>query len=294
MPIIYVHGVAVRDNEGKALESAGNQLLDRLLEAITWEVVEPKLRRFIAPEISPAPENVSLVHAYWGDLAATLAWGGASCMPAIPDKPAHLSPFFSARTHLLADLRQPLNLIGARFFGDVFVYLNGRGDSAHPGPIPQRMLDILETADASRRESGEPLIVLTNSMGCEIVYDIVTHFLPRIPRYSGIRIDYWCSVASQIGLFEELKLFLASSDAYGTDKGNRVPFPDGKNLGVWWNVWDVDDVISYSVRDIIEGVDDTPFRVGEMLLKEHVGYLQQESFYTVFAERVRVAFPRGR
>ena len=201
-----------------------------------------------------------------------------------------LLPSFSTRNRMLAELRHPLNIMVARFFGDVFCYLNGRGNAESPGLIPLRVLDKLKAADEARRESGEPLIVLSNSMGCSIFYDVVTYFLPRIPQYSGIRIDYWCSVASQVGLFEELKLFLVSSDAYGKDKGNKVPFPDSKNLGVWWNVWDVDDLISYSARDIFEGVDDTPFSVGEVLLKEHVGYLQHEAFYTTFAARVRQAF----
>jgi hypothetical protein len=95
--------------------------------------------------------------------------------------------------------------------------------------------------------------------------------------------------ASQVGLFEELKLFLCSSDEYGRDKNNRVPFPGRNHLGTWWNVWDVNDMISYSVAEIIEGVDDTPFRVGEPLFKKHLGYLQEERFYTLFAERITKA-----
>jgi hypothetical protein len=294
MPIIYVHGVAVRNQEGMALESRGNQLLERLLEDITWEMVEQHLRRFIAPEIATDADKVLLLHAYWGDLAAKLAWGGASCLPEVVPDPgieALLRPLIPSRSHLLAELRQPLNQLGARFFGDVFCYLNNRGNASNPGSIPQRILDTLATAQAAKEQTGEPIIVLTNSMGGQILYDIVTHFLPGIPQYANLHIDFWCSVASQVGLFEEMKLFLASSDAYSKDKGNRVPFPDRKHLGIWWNVWDVDDIISYSVRDIIEGVDDTPFRVGKSLMKEHVGYLQEENFYRLFAERIHGMFP---
>jgi len=288
MSIIYIHGVAVRDQQGEVMASGGNKLLERLLEEITWDMVEPRLRQFIAPEIASNAAGVKILHAYWGDLAAGLAWDGASSLPIEDAHAASLivSPA-AARSHFLADLRRPLNHLGARFFGDVFCYLNSRGNSDKPGAIPQRMLDLLAEAQKVKEESGEPIIVLTNSMGGQIMYDIVTYFLPRLPAYSDIHVDLWCSVASQIGLFEEMKLFLASSSEYSKAAGNRVPFPDRKYLGAWWNVWDVDDIISYSVRDIIEGVDDTPFRVGQWLFKEHIGYLQEESFYQLFAQKVR-------
>lgn len=294
MPIVYIHGVAVRDHQG-ALNAKGNPLLERLLENIQWSMVEEQLRRFIAPEIADDPDTVLLLQAYWGDLASQLAWGGASCLPDMRDPaPPHFPPGLpnSPRAFIVAEMRQALNQLGALFFGDVFFYLKNRGDADEPGPIPLRVLDTLAQAQSAKEATGEPIIVLSNSMGGQIMYDIVTYFLPKVPRYAGIKVDYWCSVASQVGLFEEMKLFLSSSSAYGKDKGNRVPFPDRRHLGVWWNVWDVDDVISYSAADIIEGVEDTPFRVGQMLLKEHIGYLREERFYRLFAERIRRAFPR--
>jgi len=288
MPIIYIHGVAVRDQQGQVIESMGNKLLERLLENIAWETVEGHLRQFIAPEIASDASGVKILHAYWGDLAARLAWDGASCLPEENVQFPKINPF-AARSHFLADLRQPLNQLGARFFGDIFCYLNNRGDSITPGPIPQRVLDALAKAQKVKEESGEPIIVLTNSMGGQIMYDIVTYFLPKAPQYAGIHVDFWCSVASQIGLFEEMKLFLVSTSEYSRAHGNRVPFPDRKHLGAWWNVWDVDDIISYSVRDIIDGVDDTQFRVGQWLFKEHTGYLQEDSFYRLFADKIRQA-----
>lgn len=288
MAIVYIHGVAVRDQQLKAVDGAGSGLLGRLLENITWETVEPRLRKFIAPEISTKPSEVATLHAYWGDLAARLAWDGASCLMDAPQTASHRP----SRRHLLSEIRGPLNQLGAQFFGDVMCYFNERGDASKPGSIPLRMLDVLSKAQEAKERTGEPIVVLTNSMGGEIMYDIVTHFLPRLPQYSSIRVDFWCSVAAQIGLFEELKLFLASSPEYGKDHGNRVPFPDRQHLGTWWNVWDVADVISYNVHDIIEGVEDTQFDVGKPLLEEHIGYLQQDAFYTLFAERVRQALGR--
>ncbi len=295
MPVVYIHGVAVRDKAGSPVPTNGNKLLERLLEDITWAMVAERLRRFVAPAISAKPESVSLIHAYWGDLAVRLAWDGLSCLPDMSGQDSlHTLPRrIPARSRLMADVRQPINQLGAQFFGDVFCYLNERGDWEKPGPIPQRILTTLEEAQKAKGATSEPLVVVTNSMGGQIVYDIVSYFLPRNPKYANLHIDYWCSVASQIGLFEEMKLFLSSSPDYSKAKGNRVPFPDRNHLGTWWNVWDVDDLISYSVRDIIEGVDDTPFRVGASLMKEHIGYLQSDRFYLQLAERLRKEFPQA-
>ena len=293
MSIVYIHGVAVRDHRGDAVAGSGSVLLDRLLQSITWEAVAANLLEFVAPVISAEPSQVELHHAYWGDLAAGLAWDGASC-PSDPgdlgsgvSHPGHLRSLRPpTRSRVVADLRRPLNQLGAQFIGDVFSYLNGRGDETAPGPVPMRILDSLAKAQSTKERSGEPIVVLTNSMGGQIMYDIVTYFLPRLKEYSAIRVDFWCSVASQIGLFEEMKLFLVSSPEYGRRHGNRVPFPDRRHLGTWLNVWDVDDVISYSVAEIIEGVDDMSFRVGRPLLQEHIGYLQEDAFYMLLADHV--------
>jgi hypothetical protein len=296
MPIVYVHGVAERDQRGEVVDSTGNVVLDRLLQTVKWSTVETNLRRFIAPKLSTSPDTVSLFEAYWGDLAARLAWDGLSFNPANSVEAEELLSFPGAsqlRSWFISDFRLPVSQLIARFIGDVFCYLSKRGDAERPGAIPLRVLTKLLEAQATSDRTGEPLIVLTNSMGCEIMYDIITHFLPNVPEYSHIKVDYWCAVASQVGLFEELKLFLCSSEQYGKSKNNRVPFPDRRHLGIWWNVWDLDDLISYSVAEIIEGVDDTPFRVGQPLLTDHVGYLQEDRFYKMFADRVRNAFPRG-
>ena len=76
MPIVYVHGVAVRDQQGNEIDAKGNGLLERLVKEITWDVVEAQLRRFIAPTISANPDTVQILQAYWGDVAAKLAWDG--------------------------------------------------------------------------------------------------------------------------------------------------------------------------------------------------------------------------
>jgi hypothetical protein len=296
MPIVYVHGVAVRNHDGQAPEESGNVLLDHLLQNITWSTVQKKIRRYIAPELSSDPESVSIAEAYWGDLGAKLAWNGSSFTSNKPEKflPAPGGPALaSIRSLFVGDIRAPIDQLVARFMGDVFCYLSNRGNFENPGPIPLRVLTKLSEAQQIKERTGEPIIAVTNSLGCEIMYDIVTHFLPKMPEYNKIKVDYWCGVASQVGLFEELKLFICSSSQYGADHVAMVPFPDRNHLGVWWNVWDSNDLISYSVKGIIDGVDDTPYEVGQPMMQEHIGYLLQDRFYKVLAGRIRTAFAKG-
>ena len=123
-------------------------------------------------------------------------------------------------------------------------------------------------------------------MGGQIVYDAITHFLDRDPAYRDVRIDFWCATASQVGSFEEIKLFLASDPAYKT--GHPVPFP-AAHLGVWWNVWDHNDFLSFTARDIIAQIDDGPYDSGNSLLAAHGGYLERPSFYRALAAKLRSA-----
>jgi hypothetical protein len=120
-------------------------------------------------------------------------------------------------------------------------------------------------------------------MGGQIVYDSVTDFLPNGPD-KNLRVDYWCATASQVGLFEELKLFRASSSSYLA--GTPVPFPDRRYLGGWWNVWDHNDFLSFTVKGIVSGVDDESFDSGKGLTSAHSGYLVRPSFYRRLADKL--------
>jgi hypothetical protein len=184
----------------------------------------------------------------------------------------------------LLELRKPLNNLVTLFAGDVFVYLQTRGDSARPGKIPTVVMKTLE--DARTAAPNEPMVVLSHSMGGQIIYDLVTHFLPAT---FGGRIDFWAAAASQVGLFEEEKLFLAKDPKYSAANGNKVPFPDRKYLGGWWNVWDSNDVISYTADPIFEGVDDESYNSGVSVIQAHGEYLQRPSFYRKFAAKLTEA-----
>ena len=75
MPIVYVHGVAVRnpDERREEVKRAG-----RAFREVPWPQIEALLRQHVAPSVSPDPEGVPVLRAYWGDLGANFAWNGLS------------------------------------------------------------------------------------------------------------------------------------------------------------------------------------------------------------------------
>jgi hypothetical protein len=187
-----------------------------------------------------------------------------------------------AASILAAEVRPWLNDLASVFIGDVFEYLKNRGDASAPGDIPRLVLDGLEAAHRDKVKKNEPLVVITHSMGGQLVYDVLTHFIPEAPERSHLRIDFWCATASQVGLFEELKLFKLAEQSIGTPK--RAPFP--QSLGVWWNVWDSNDFISYTAKPIFDDVDDEAYDSGLSLVTAHSGYLRRPSFYRRLAARL--------
>jgi hypothetical protein len=189
----------------------------------------------------------------------------------------------------LVELRKPINDMVTLFLGDVFIYLAHRGDKVAPGEVTSRVLKKLKEARESQPDPNEPMVVVSHSMGGQIIYDLVTYFLPQVPAYQGLRIDFWCATASQVGLFEELKLFHASQEQYSKQHNNQVPFPNRQYLGGWWNVWDHNDFISYSAKNIIAGVDDENYNSGTSVVTAHSGYLERPSFFRAFAEKLKSA-----
>ncbi|MBO0950129.1 hypothetical protein [Fibrella forsythiae] len=193
-----------------------------------------------------------------------------------------------ALTRVLNQVRPKLNRGVMLFFGDVFTYLEGRGTPKQPGPIMQRLLDaLLEARTLQQHRDGEPIVLLSHSMGGQIVYDALTHFLPNMPAFQDVKVDFWCATASQVGVFEEMKLFAESSPAYSLALGNKVPLPPAAHLGHWWNVWDPNDYLSYTAKPIFVDIDDEPYSSGMSVVQAHGGYLQQPSFYRKFAEKLR-------
>lgn len=301
MPVVYIHGVAVRD-ENEELNRALKRFRD-----VPWPTIEGLLREHVAPVISDDPAGVPIMRAYWGDLGARFAWDGRSLVSqpvqdeldeAVPSGAGaeHPKPTVGetlreagmkrVRTTVTA-IRRPFEVFVPTFLGDVMTYLSTRGNATAPGPIPLRVLETLEVAQFAADARAEPVVVLTHSMGGQILYDLLTHFIPRMPEHRGIRVDFWCATASQIGLFEELKLFLESDPHLGADSGTLAPRPPAAHLGGWWNVWDHADLLSFRAAGIVDGVDDGPFFAAGTLATDHFRYLDSASLYRTLASRIR-------
>jgi hypothetical protein len=322
VPIVYIHGVAVRD-EDEALARA-----TRRFREVPWPTIDGLLREHLAPVISDDPGGVPIQRIYWGDLGAQFSWGGRSLVSrgddhaalgidgdawtessahrAVPTDPEEAVEYAERLTRAemlrrrgirgvrstVTALRKPFEDFLPTFIGDVIVYVAGRGTADAPGPIPLRVLDGLDTAAFAAESRGEPLVVVTHSMGGQILYDALTHFIPNMPAYRHIRVDYWCSTASQVGFFEELGLFLASTAEHGIATGVRTPLPSAEHLGGWWNVWDHSDLLSFRADGIFEGVDDTAFFAAGTLATDHNRYVGNPDFHRMLAARVRAALGR--
>ena len=364
MPVVFVHGVAVRDPDAPQYAAA-----QRLTRGADWSVVEAMLREHVAPAVRPsAPERVALVRVYWGDLGAQLgevADAGPTALSEV-DTPAALTPSelgealqhslfqtlppaqwpavvdavwstvsepalraqLAARSpkrqarwleqqvrgrlkevapelsrgfgQVAADLaasnrrnvrwamsevRRPFHEVVPVFVGDVLRYLDGRGAPGAPGPIVERVLAGLAEARDAERWAGEPLVVLSHSMGGQLVYDALTAFAGDVP--GGMpRVDFWCASGGQIGLFAELGMF-----AGGAPGGPTEGVPQ-QRLGYLWNAWSSSDVLSFPAEGRIAGAHDSDFAFPGGPGANHMAYLVEPDFYRTLAAKVRAHCPQ--
>jgi hypothetical protein len=158
--------------------------------------------------------------------------------------------------------------------GEVFGYLAGRGSREDPGPVVRVVLDALT---AARSASGAgPLVVVAHSMGGNIMYDVLSHFDP------DLTVDVLVTVGSQVGLFEELKLFRASDPRVPTAHTPRAPAPPG--VRHWINVVDRADPLAYRAEPIFDTVVD--YTYPSAALWAHSAYFRQPHFYRRLAQRI--------
>lgn len=318
MPIVFVHGVAVRDVDEQRPELAR---ATRAFGEVAWPTIQGHLRQHVAPAISTDPAGVPIMRVYWGDLGARFAFGGRSLVSRPQDLTDAAAQALESAVEgpvegaveatgsaegtvstedavsteprgirrlrdLATSLRRPVEDFVPVFLGDVMTYVATRGTAQAPGPIVERVLAGLEAAAFAAESRGEPIVVLTHSMGGQVVYDIVTHFLPRMPGHQGVRIDFWCAAASQVGYFEELGLFLESAPDRGP---GPTAYPPSEHLGGWWNVWDHADLLSFRAEGVIDGVDDSAFFAAGTLATDHYRYLRNVDFYRTLAAKVRAS-----
>ncbi|WP_423174504.1 hypothetical protein [Stenotrophomonas maltophilia] len=167
----------------------------------------------------------------------------------------------------------------SRFLGDVFVYLDKRGEVAAPGKILEDVLAKLRAAQAAKQPGDDKLIVIGHSLGGVIMYDLLTCFAP------DINVDIFVTVGSQVALFEEMALYRNSKqDPPADPKTDRLERP--ARASRWLNVYDTNDVFSFRTEGVFKGVDDYRFDTGYGLLDAHGGYFSRPSFYKHLAIRL--------
>jgi hypothetical protein len=179
----------------------------------------------------------------------------------------------------MGGVRRPFAGILPIFVGDILRYLDGRGRPGSPGPVIERVLDGLRAA-ADASPAGEPLVVLTHSMGGQLVYDTVTAFDP------GVRVDFWCASGGQVGFFVELGVLLEATDP------DARPFT-ADTVGYFWNAWSSSDVLSFPTEGRVPGAHDSDFAYDGTLIANHMSYLHDPAFYATLAAKVAV-HTRGR
>jgi hypothetical protein len=156
------------------------------------------------------------------------------------------------------------------FLGDAMVYLHTPGTS---GPIGDRIGAALQSA-AECIAAQDALVVVAHSMGANIVYDLLTTEL------ADLRVDLFVSVGTQVGLFEELKLFRQT----GPLAPGGAPPAKPVNIDRWINVLDLNDPLGFQVGPVFNGVEDFSFGTGA-ILGAHGNYLVNPSFHARLERR---------
>jgi hypothetical protein len=182
-----------------------------------------------------------------------------------------------ASTKLLAWGRRPLNEVIGRFFGDVFVYLDARGDKNAPGDIPKLILGEIDQA-TKNGPAGEPLVVIGHSLGGVICFDLFSHFRP------DINVDLFISVGSQVSHFEEMKRFIASDPTIPSQTQKLAKTPG--NITHWINVLDEVDIFAYACEKIFDRVADFHYDTETYTIKAHGAYFEQDRFYQRLRARI--------
>ena len=160
----------------------------------------------------------------------------------------------------------------------VFVYLKDR-EIEGGGKILNTVKESLIKAQRAKSQDDDKLVVIAHSMGGNIVYDILSHFEP------GIEVDVFVTVGSQVGMFEELKLFKSSDDQIGAP--GKVPLP--QNIKKWINVFDVNDLLAYSTDRIFDCSEEFKFSSKTPAWSAHTTYLASPEFHQRLQHRITEA-----
>jgi len=170
--------------------------------------------------------------------------------------------------------REAMNVTIGQFVGDVFRYLV---DCRAVGKGPAIGPRVVAAIEAAKAMPG-PLVVVAHSLGGVIMYDVLTHDAPNI------EVDVLITVGSQVGFFEEMKLYRKSDEGIPSTTVEKLPRPS--SVQRWLNFYDLVDFFAYLCEPVFNGVSDWPYSTRNDSIKAHSAYFQQLSFYHRLRERI--------
>jgi hypothetical protein len=176
---------------------------------------------------------------------------------------------------IFAYLRQNTAPAGLRNAGDSSASAHG-GSASDWGDIAEGVANAVIAAQAEA-EPGDPLVIVAHSMGGNIVYDVLSGLLSP----ADVQVALLVTVGSQVGLFEELKLFSSSRGDLPGPAALKVPRP--KTVQRWLNVADYSDPLAFVIEPVFDGVEDLLYRTGR--LQAHSAYFLQPRFHALLAAR---------
>jgi len=182
---------------------------------------------------------------------------------------------------VLGEARPVMNEFVAYFTGDVFTYLTRRGDHSAPGPIPTLILAALRRAQERKKATGEKIVIISHSMGGQLIYDALTYFAAGDPLLDDFKVDHWISCGSQVSLFAEMQLLLGQPVV---PEGERLEMP--ARVSAWTNFYDPNDLVGFVMEPVFKGVKDLEYNTGYGLFFAHTGFLARPSFFRAIADRL--------
>ena len=182
---------------------------------------------------------------------------------------------------VLGEGRPVANDFVAHFIGDVLTYIARRGNRTAPGEIPKRLLVALRRAQERKKETGERIVVVSHSMGGQLVYDALNHFAEGDRTLDDLEVDHWFTCGSQVSLFAEMRLLLDQPQAPG---GAKLPMP--RRVKAWTNYYDTNDLVGFVMEPVFQGPADLEYNTGYGLAFAHTGFLARPSFFKAMADRL--------
>ncbi|WP_242187220.1 hypothetical protein [Sphingomonas sp. CARO-RG-8B-R24-01] len=182
---------------------------------------------------------------------------------------------------IAGELRPLGNTFVAYFIGDVLTYLDRRGSHETPGPIPTRLLAALRRAQERKKATGEKIVIVSHSMGGQLIYDALTTFAVGDPLLDGIEIDHWITCGCQVSLFAEMQLFPGQPEVA---EGQKLPMP--ARVRAWTNYYDTNDLVGFVMEPVFDGAKDLEYHTGYGLILAHTGFLARPSFFQAIADRL--------